>query len=49
MSDLYSLRPEFFRYIDNAKGLGYKFELTQRPEGWSITRPGLELIYVRES
>jgi uncharacterized protein YhbP (UPF0306 family) len=39
-SDLYSLRPEFFRYIDNARGFGYKFELTRRPEGWSLTRPG---------
>jgi uncharacterized protein YhbP (UPF0306 family) len=39
-SVLYSLRPEFFRYIDNARGFGYKFELTRRPEGWSLTRPG---------
>ena len=39
-STLYSLRPEFFRYIDNARGFGYKFELTRRPEGWSVTRPG---------
>ncbi|MGA3011948.1 MAG: pyridoxamine 5'-phosphate oxidase family protein [Terracidiphilus sp.] len=38
-SVLYCLRPEFFRYIDNARGFGYKFELTQRPEGWSLTRP----------
>jgi uncharacterized protein YhbP (UPF0306 family) len=38
-SVLYSLRPEFFRYIDNARGFGYKFELTRRPEGWSVTRP----------
>ncbi|MFY9853900.1 MAG: pyridoxamine 5'-phosphate oxidase family protein [Terracidiphilus sp.] len=38
-SVLYCLRPEFFRYIDNARGFGYKFELTRRPEGWSITRP----------
>ena len=37
-SVLYSLRPEFFRYIDNARGLGYKFELTRQPEGWSVTR-----------
>ena len=34
-SGLYSLRPEFFRYIDNARGFGYKFDLTRRPEGWS--------------
>jgi uncharacterized protein YhbP (UPF0306 family) len=39
-STLYSLRPEFFRYIDNARGYGYKFELTRRPEGWSLTRTG---------
>lgn len=38
-SVLYSLRPEFFRYIDNARGLGYKFELTRRPKGWCVTRP----------
>jgi uncharacterized protein YhbP (UPF0306 family) len=37
-SDLYSLRPEFFRYIDNAKGFGSKFELTRGPAGWSLTR-----------
>jgi uncharacterized protein YhbP (UPF0306 family) len=35
---LYCLQPEFFRYIDNARGFGYKFELTRRPEGWSLTR-----------
>jgi len=39
-SVLYSLKPEFFRYIDNARGFGYKFELMRRPEGWSITRAG---------
>jgi hypothetical protein len=38
-SGLYSLRPEFFRYIDNARGFGYKFELTRQLEGWSLTRP----------
>ncbi len=37
-SALYCLRPEFFRYIDNARRFGYKFELTRRPEGWSLTR-----------
>jgi uncharacterized protein YhbP (UPF0306 family) len=25
---LYELRPDFFRFIDNSKGFGYKFELT---------------------
>jgi uncharacterized protein YhbP (UPF0306 family) len=39
LSDLYLLRPDFFRYIDNARGFGYNFELTRRPEGWSLTRP----------
>lgn len=37
-SVLYCLEPEFFRYIDNARGFGYKFELTLRAEGWSLTR-----------
>jgi uncharacterized protein YhbP (UPF0306 family) len=39
LSTLYHLHPDFFRYIDNASGFGYKFELTRRPEGWSLTRP----------
>jgi uncharacterized protein YhbP (UPF0306 family) len=38
-STLYFFEPEFFRYIDNARGFGYKFELTRRPEGWKLTRP----------
>jgi uncharacterized protein YhbP (UPF0306 family) len=38
-SVLYCLRPEFFRYIDNARGFGYKFELTRLPKGWSLARP----------
>ena len=38
-SALYVLQPEFFRYIDNARGFGHKFELTCQPEGWSLTRP----------
>jgi uncharacterized protein YhbP (UPF0306 family) len=37
-SVLYSFKPEFFRYIDNARGFGHKFELKRRPEGWSLTR-----------
>ncbi|MGB9406690.1 MAG: pyridoxamine 5'-phosphate oxidase family protein [Terracidiphilus sp.] len=36
---LYCLQPEFFRYIDNSTVFGSKFELTRRPEGWSLTRP----------
>jgi uncharacterized protein YhbP (UPF0306 family) len=38
LSAMYALRPDFFRYIDNARGFGYKFELTRRPEGWNLTR-----------
>jgi len=37
-STLYCLKPEFFCYIDNARGFGSKFELTRGPEGWSLTR-----------
>jgi len=38
-SALYVFEPEFFRYIDNARGFGHKFELTRRPEGWTLTQP----------
>lgn len=38
-STLYVFEPEFIRYIDNAKGFGYKFELMRSPEGWTLTRP----------
>lgn len=38
LSTLYSFRPDFIRYIDNARGFGSKFELTRQPEGWSLTR-----------
>jgi uncharacterized protein YhbP (UPF0306 family) len=34
-STLYLLQPDFFRYIDNAKGFGSRFELTRQPEGWA--------------
>jgi uncharacterized protein YhbP (UPF0306 family) len=37
-STLYVFEPQFFRYIDNAKGFGSKFELTLHPEGWRLTR-----------
>jgi uncharacterized protein YhbP (UPF0306 family) len=37
-SALYCLQPDFFRSIDNARGFGFKFELTRGPEGWSLTR-----------
>jgi len=38
LSTLYCLEPDFFRYIDNARGFGSKFELTRKAEGWSLTR-----------
>jgi uncharacterized protein YhbP (UPF0306 family) len=38
-SALYAFQPEFLRSIDNARGFGFKFELTRHPEGWSLTRP----------
>ena len=38
-STLYEFKPEFFRYIDNARGFGHKFELTRRPDGWALTQP----------
>ena len=31
ISTLYCMKPEFIRYIDNARGFGYRFELTLRP------------------
>jgi len=36
-SALYRFEPEFFRYIDNARGFGHKFELTLQPEGWDLS------------
>jgi uncharacterized protein YhbP (UPF0306 family) len=38
LSALYSFQPDFIRYIDNARGFGFKFELTRGAEGWSLTR-----------
>jgi uncharacterized protein YhbP (UPF0306 family) len=38
-SAVYAFQPEFVRYIDNARGFGFKFELTRQPEGWRMTRP----------
>jgi uncharacterized protein YhbP (UPF0306 family) len=38
-SVLYAFQPEHLRYIDNAKGFGYKFELTRGAEGWMRTNP----------
>jgi uncharacterized protein YhbP (UPF0306 family) len=38
LSALYSFQPDFIRYIDNARGFGYKFELTRGQDGWSLTR-----------
>ncbi len=37
-STIYCFKPEFLRYIENARGFGFKFELTRLPEGWSLTR-----------
>jgi uncharacterized protein YhbP (UPF0306 family) len=34
-SALYLFQPEFFRYIDNSRGMGAKFELTRPPAGWN--------------
>lgn len=31
ISTLYCMKPEYIRYIDNARGFGYRFELTLRP------------------
>jgi uncharacterized protein YhbP (UPF0306 family) len=38
LSTLYCLETDFFRYIDNARGFGFKFELTRGAEGWSLTQ-----------
>jgi hypothetical protein len=38
ISALYSFQPDFIRYIDNARGFGYKFDLARGPEGWSLAR-----------
>ena len=37
-SALYMFQPEFFRYIDNGRGLGAKFEFVRLPEGWSLAQ-----------
>jgi len=38
-SALYALQPDFYRYIDNSRGFGYKFELRRGREGWVCTGP----------
>ena len=38
-SALYAFQPDVFRYIDNARGFGSKFELTRPAAGWYITTP----------
>lgn len=38
-SILYRFQPNFIRFIDNARGFGYKFELTRKLEGWTLSRP----------
>lgn len=37
-SVLYAFEPEVLRYIDNAKGFGYRFELRRGAEGWMSTK-----------
>lgn len=37
-SALYLFQPDFFHYIDNARGFGSTFELTRPPQGWILTR-----------
>jgi uncharacterized protein YhbP (UPF0306 family) len=38
-SVLHLFQPSFFRYIDNSRGFGSKFELARTPQGWSSTYP----------
>ena len=38
-SALYLLQPDFFRFIDNARGFGSKVELARPAQGWTLTRP----------
>ena len=38
-SALYLLQPDFFRFIDNARGFGSNVELTRPAQGWTLTRP----------
>lgn len=37
-SALFALQPEYIRFVDNARGFRFKFELTRRPGGWTLTR-----------
>jgi uncharacterized protein YhbP (UPF0306 family) len=38
-SALYLLQPDFFRFIDNARGFGSNVELARPAQGWTLTRP----------
>ena len=38
-SALYLLQPDFFRFIDNARGFGSNVELARPPQGWTLSRP----------
>jgi uncharacterized protein YhbP (UPF0306 family) len=44
LSTLYCLEPDFFRYIDNARGFGSKFELTRGADGWTGARSSKRLV-----
>jgi uncharacterized protein YhbP (UPF0306 family) len=37
-SAVYAFKPEFLRFIDNARGFGFKFELARQAEGWQLVR-----------
>jgi uncharacterized protein YhbP (UPF0306 family) len=38
-STLFVLQPDYFRFIDNARGFGSNVELARPPQGWTLTRP----------
>jgi uncharacterized protein YhbP (UPF0306 family) len=38
-SALYLLQPDFFRFIDNARGFSSNVELARPAQGWTLTRP----------
>ena len=38
-STLYVLQPDFFRFIDNARGFGSNVEFARTAQSWTLTRP----------
>lgn len=36
-SSVYAFKPEYLRFMDNARGLGCKFEAARQAEGWQLT------------